>query len=127
MSQALVALFAPYCQGLTRGQHLERALALLATGELAGERRVRPQGGRPFSMRWQAAASPLEATPVNLRLADGRGDAVADYSFDIPTHRLVLWLMDGLAAADGAAGVVDLPDSFWHWLILGLEPEAQAP
>ena len=52
---------------------------------------------------------------------------MADYSFDIPTHRLVLWLMDGLAAADGDAGVVDLPDSFWHWLILGLEPEAQAP
>jgi hypothetical protein len=127
MSQALVALFAPYCQGLTRRPELERALALLAHGCLEGARRLRPEGARPFQLHWQAAASPLELTQASLRLVDGAGQIVADYRFELPTHRLVLWLMDALVAAEAGGEAVDLPESFWAWLIQGLDPTMQAP
>lgn len=126
MSQARVALFAPYCQGLTRRQDLERALELLSGGVLEGQRPLRPEGSRAFQLRWQAGASPLDPAQVYLRVAGVSKGPAAEYSFDLPTHRLVLWLMDALAAAsDGAA--LDLPGSFWVWLILGLPPEAEAP
>ena len=127
MSQALVALFAPYCQGLARRRELERALELLNAGMLEGARRLRPEGVRPYQLQWQAAASPLDPARVNLRLADGAGQPLADYRFELPTHSLVLWLMDALAAADVGDGALDLPDSFWAWLILGIDPAAQAP
>lgn len=126
MSQARVALFAPYCQGLTRQQDLERALELISAGGVDGQRALRPAGSRPFQLQWQAGASPLEPAQVMLRVAAAPEGSGAEYSFELPTHRLVLWLMDALAAAP-PGGALDLPESFWCWLILGLTPAAEAP
>jgi hypothetical protein len=122
MSAALVALFAPYCEGVRRAAQLEQALALLASGGLQGQRPLRPQGQRPFELRWRAGIAPLEAAEVQLLV---EGQPGADYSFDLPTHQLVLWLMDWLDAG-GPAARADLPESFWRWLLLGLDPGAAA-
>lgn len=126
MSQAHVALYAPYCQGLTRQHELEQALDLLGRGVLEGQRPLRPSGSRPFQLQWQAGVSPLDPARVSLRIAVAPGDPGVDYTFEVPTHRLVLWLMDAQAAAASGAAL-DLPESFWVWLILGLPPEAEAP
>jgi len=126
MSEALVALYAPYCQGMARRQHLQRALELLATGSLQGERHLRPSGARPFSLSWRAADSPLDPSAASLRFAGGPDLAAQEYNFELPTYRLVLWLMDWVAAGGSPSLPVDLPDSFWRWLILGLDPAAVA-
>jgi len=126
MSQARVALFAPYCQGLTRQPDLERALELLSTGGLQGQRPLRPAGVRPFQLQWQPGASPLDPAQLRLQVDAAPDCPGAEYSFQLPTHRLVLWLMDALASAP-AGGPLDLPESFWFWLILGQPPTAEAP
>jgi hypothetical protein len=127
MAQALVALYAPYCQGLTRQHDLERALDLLRVGVLEGERPLRPQGSRRFEFRWQAGSSPLDPAQACLRIAASTEQPGADYSFELPTHRLVLWLMDALAPVEASGAAPDLPESFWFWLILGQPPAAEAP
>jgi len=121
-----VALYAPYCQGMARRQELQRALELLAAGSLQGARPLRPAGARPFSLSWRAADSPLDLSAASLRFAGGPDLAPPEYNFELPTYRLVLWLMDWVAAGGGPAQPVDLPDSFWRWLILGLDPAAVA-
>jgi hypothetical protein len=126
MSEALVALYAPYCQGMARRQELQRALELLAVGSLQGERRLRPSGARRFRLSWSAVSSPLEQSTASLRFEDGPDLEPLEYSFELPTFRLVLWLMDWLAAGGGPTQSADLPDSFWRWLILGLDPAAVA-
>lgn len=126
MSEALVALYAPYCQGTARRQELQRALELLAAGSLQGERRLRPTGTRPFSLSWRAADSPLDLSAASLCFADLPDLAPQEYSFELPTYRLVLWLMDWVAAGGDSSQSADLPDSFWRWLILGLDPAAVA-
>jgi len=126
MSEALVALYAPYCQGMARHQDLERALGLLATGTLLGERRLRPSGSRRFRMAWRPGPSPLDLAGVALQFEDGPDLPTLDYSFELPSYRLVLWLMDWVAAGGDPNTPVDLPDSFWRWLILGLDPSAAA-
>ena len=126
MSEALVALYAPYCQGTARRQHLQRALELLATGSLQGARQLRPTGARPFNLSWRAADSPLDPSAASLHFVDGPQLPAVDYSFELPTYRLVLWLMDWVAAGGSPSLPVDLPDSFWRWLILGLDPPAVA-
>lgn len=124
MSEALVALYAPYCDGMARRQQLEQALTVLQAGSLIGERRLRPSGSRRFRFSWQAAASPLDRSPASLRFEDLPDQAPLDYSFELPTYRLVLWLMDWVAAGGGPGQPVDLSESFWRWLILGLDPAA---
>jgi len=123
MSAALVALFAPYCQGAVRGGVLEQALEWMALGELRGQRRLRPEGQRPFVLRWQAGVAPLEPTQLQLEIETADGAAV-QYAVSLPTHQLVLWLMDWLEAGGSAQSEADLPESFWRWLLLGLDPSA---
>jgi hypothetical protein len=126
MSEALVALYAPYCQGTARRAELVQALELLAAGALEGARPLRPAGSRPFRLSWRAAASPLDRSAAQLQIA-GAGDQPGhDYSFDVPTYQLVLWLMDGIAGRGESTQPLDLPESFWRWLILGLDPAAMA-
>ena len=126
MSEALVALYAPYCQGMARQADLERALNLLAVGALQGERQLRPSGSRRFNLSWRHANSPLDPSQASLRFEDAVAGEPLEYSFELPTYRLVLWLMDWVAAGGQTGGAVDLPDSFWRWLILGLDPAAAA-
>ena len=122
MESALL-LYAPYCQGSLRRPELEEALALLASGGLQGARRLRPSGSRPFRMHWQPVESPLAFTAVSLVFEPPPGAAAAgpllQYSFSVPSHRLVLWLMDRRSSPDPPQPLVDLPESFWSWLILG--------
>jgi hypothetical protein len=123
MSAALVALYAPYCQG----DQLETGLQWLARGELLGRRQLRPAGERPFVLRWQPGVAPLETTRAQLEvMADGVEQPVR-YSFELPTHQLLSWLIGWLAAGGGSAQPADLPESFWQWLILGLETTAPQP
>ena len=124
MSAALVALFAPYCQGATRLATLERALDLLTRAELRGRRRLRPEGERPFVLRWQAGVAPAEPAQLELQVQMADTPEAAEYRFTLPTARLVIWLMDWLDAGGGPDTPADLPESFWQWLILGLEPTA---
>ena len=124
MSAALVALFAPYCQGAARHELLSRALDLLEGHELKGLRTLRPTGERHFALRWQAGVAPLEPAQVELEVQAGEGAEPAHYSFVLPTHQLVRWLMDWLEAGGGSQQPADLPESFWQWLILGIDPTA---
>ena len=126
MSEALVALYAPYCQGMARSQDLRAALALLSACSLVGERPLRPSGARRFRLSWQPGPSPLDLATAALQFEDGPGLPTLDYSFELQNYRLVLWLMDWVAAGGSADRPVDLPDSFWRWLILGLDPAAVA-
>jgi hypothetical protein len=121
---ALVALFAPYCQGNERAQSLERALALLQRGALQGVRQLKPEGQRPFELRWRAGVAPMEPAALQLEVRGGTSAEPVPYNAERPTFQLVLWLMDWLDASAGGTAPADLPDSFWQWLILGLEPPA---
>ena len=117
MSEALVALYAPYCQGMARSQDLRAALALLSACSLVGERPLRPSGARRFRLSWQPGPSPLDLATAALQFEDGPGLPTLDYSFELQNYRLVLWLMDWVAAGGSADRPVDLPDSFWLSLI----------
>ena len=41
------------------------------------------------------------------------------YRFELLTHQLVSWLMQVNHPNDPKA---DLPDEFWHWLLIGSDP-----
>ena len=123
MSAGLVALFAPYCQGSERPEGLEQALETLARGSCSGVRQLQPDGQRPFRLSWTAGVAPLEPAQLQLVVeADPSRPSPAlpgaTYSCSVATSALVLWLMD----RTGPEGARDLPDSFWQWLLLGLEP-----
>ena len=125
MSAALVALFAPYCQGAARMGLLERALEQLSCRELRGMRPLLPAGGHPFVLRWRAGVAPLEPAQVELAVSSPQFESDSTlYSFEVTTHQLVRWLMDWLEAGGGSGHSADLPESFWQWLILGIEPAA---
>ena len=115
---ALQALFAPYCGGLSRAADLEGALKLLQRQSVQGCRPVEGVAGHRYSLSWGAVRSPLEPVQCSLRF-DQHPHLI--YDFEVDTHRLVTWLMDRTEPADGE---IDLPDSFWHWLLLGEDPSA---
>lgn len=119
--ESALLLFAPYCQGSLRRSELEEALALLASGALQGARRLRPSGSRPFRMHWQPVQSPLAVTQVSLVF-----EPLPQYTFSVPSYRLVLWLMDRRSSPDPDQPLVDLPECFWSWLILGDRDAAAA-
>ncbi|MBV2351287.1 transglycosylase [Synechococcus sp. HK05] len=124
MSAALVALFAPYCQGAADPSALEQGLQLLARGHLQGQRPLRPEGQRPFELHWQPGIAPLESAQVQLSVQGQGLEQPARYSFELPTHRLLQWLMAWQAAGGAAGQPADLPEPFWQWLILGLDSQA---
>ena len=104
----LVPLFAPYCGGVRRQQDLIRALQVLATGLLQGRRALNDGGGHGYELQWTGVPAPLETLSCQLRFPDL---PAIQYSFRIPCHQLVQWLME--------APGVGLPDSFWPWLLQG--------
>jgi hypothetical protein len=124
MSAALVALFAPYCQGAADRSALEQGLQLLALGHLQGQRPLRPEGQRPFELHWQPGVAPLEPAQVQLSVQGQGVEQPVRYSFELPTHRLLQWLMAWQAAGGAAGQPADLPEPFWQWLILGLDSQA---
>ncbi len=124
MSAALVALFAPYCQGAADPVALERGLQLLAQGSLQGQRLLRPAGQRPFVLQWQPGVAPLEPAQVQLSVQGVGLEQPVVYRFELPTHRLLQWLMAWQARGGASGQPADLPEAFWQWLILGLDAQA---
>lgn len=119
----LVALYAPYCDGVKREAWLIQALDLLAIGEIEGVRRLRPDGEHPFLLRWRAGQAPQEISHCELSFPAA---AELGYSFDLPTHLLVRWLMDLLENCQPQPfgdPQPDLPEAFWRWLLLGERPQ----
>ncbi len=114
--EPLVPLFAPYCGGLGHQLSLERALAILLAGEWTGRRRL--QGGRSHGLRlsWSGETAPQEALHCDLVFP---ALPQVSYSFDLPCHQLVQWLMERQED--------ELPPSFWRWLLLGQPPVATEP
>jgi hypothetical protein len=95
---------------------------VLSDGQLRGERRLQPEGSRPFRLSWQAGVAPLESAAAQLLVPP-----VGDYRFCLPTYQLVLWLMDWLEAGGDPTTPADLPNSFWYWLLMGQAPEPPRP
>lgn len=116
---AQIALYGPYCGGISRERWLEQALDLLEALKLQGQRQLRPSGAHPFELSWQPAEAPQESLSCRLVFPASPG---LDYNFSLPTHQLVSWLMD-LLEAQSSGGEADLPNAFWRWLLLGEGPE----
>ncbi len=112
----LVPLFAPSCGGLVRQALLAEALAILLSGEWVGRRQL--QGGRSHALqlRWRGETAPQVL--LHCHLTFPALPQVA-YAFDLPCHQLVQWLMERQGD--------ELPESFWHWLLLGRTPLATEP
>jgi hypothetical protein len=109
----LVPLFAPYCGGLGQQALLEEALAILLVGHWTGLRLL--QGGRSHALRltWSGESAPQELLHCDLVLP---ALPTVTYTFDLPCHQLVQWLMERQGP--------ELPPSFWRWLLLGQPPLA---
>ena len=115
---ALLALFAPYCGGLTREQDLRSALQTLLAGEFRGIRPREGMNGHAFQLSWKGGHAPLEIATCQLVLPE---TTVQPYRFELVTHQLVVWFMD---CSIGEAGNRDLPDAFWTWLLIGTDLES---
>lgn len=113
---ALVPLFAPYCKEHDLAR-LEQGLARLQSGELKGSRPLLGGECRAFSLVWEGGLAPLEQLSCQLRFAQL---PQVDYNVELPAHRLLAWLLE----LSDQHGDLDLPDAFWSWLILGVEPVA---
>ncbi len=111
----LVPLFAPYCGGLVQQAGLEEALVILLAGEWHGQRLL--QGGRAhvFRLGWSGESAPQQNLRCELAFPDL---PQVGYSFELPCHQLVQWLMQRQGP--------ELPASFWQWLLLGQPPLAPA-
>ena len=81
---AMVALYAPYCEGCERPELLDLALEKLLTRRLNGSRQLKPDGSHPFELTWQPGESPQE--PSQCQLSFPEIQAVT-YSFSIPTSQ----------------------------------------
>lgn len=109
----LVPLFAPYCGGLVHQALLEEALMILLAGEWAGRRLLRGGRSHALQLRWRGETAPQVALHCDLTFPDL---PLVAYAFDLPCHQLVQWLMERQGN--------ELPESFWHWLLLGRIPVA---
>jgi hypothetical protein len=87
---AMVALYAPYCEGDEQPQLLERALEKLDIRRINGSRRLKPDGSHPFELTWQPGESPQEISQCQLSFPQIQK---VTYQFSVPTSQLVLWLM----------------------------------
>ena len=114
---ALRALFAPYCGGLAREPELEDALQRLRGLGFHGLRPVAGANGHRYILRWESVQAPMELTRCDLDFPE---NPELHYRFELVTHQLVAWLMD---CSDAEGQGVDLPDAFWHWLLIGSDPD----
>ena len=109
---AQLVLFAPYCGGISREQDLSSALQILGHGEWQGRRPVAGRDGYAYQLSWNGVAAPMERLDCRLRFP---GHPEGDVDFAVTTHQLVAWLMDRSPLQSSES---DLPDGFWHWLLL---------
>jgi hypothetical protein len=88
--EAMIALYAPYCEGFGQPQLLDLALNKLNNKRLNGSRRLKPDGSHPFELIWEPGESPQEPSPCQLNFPE---TPAVTYRFSVPTAQLVLWLM----------------------------------
>ena len=120
MSQpALLALYAPYCGGLSGEEDLSAALTILQSQSFDGLRPVEGAPGHAYRLSWSGGQAPLETISCCLKFPSHPS---LNYSFELVTHQLVSWLMD---CREEEHGSVDLPDAFWQWLLLGADPAVE--
>ena len=118
MSQpALLALYAPYCGGLSGEEDLSAALTILQSQSFDGLRPVEGAQGHAYLLSWTGGQAPLETISCRLRFPSHPS---LNYSFDLVTHQLVSWFMQ-VEIQDGMDR--DLPDEFWQWLLVGTEQD----
>lgn len=117
---AQVALYAPYCSGVSREEVLDQAIHLLDKRRVTGQRVLKFGAPHVFELRWQSGTSPQERSSCQLSFPHL---PEVLYSFSVPTHQLVLWLMDLIQNRDGGAEP-DLPENFWRWLLVGEIPHS---
>ena len=118
MSQpALLALYAPYCGGLSGEEDLSAALTILQSQSFDGLRPVEGAQGHAYLLSWTGGQAPLETISCRLRF---HSHPSLNYSFDLVTHQLVSWFMQ-VEIQDGMDS--DLPDAFWQWLLVGTEQD----
>jgi len=103
---ALVPLFAPYCGGVERQQDLATALSLHSQGGLRGVRPLEDGSSHVFELIWSGERAPQD--PASCQLSFPTMPAIR-YSFQVPCHQLIRWLMDGRSQ--------ELPEEFWPWLL----------
>jgi len=103
---AMVALYAPYCEGCDQPQLLNKALEKLATKTLHGSRSLKPDGSHPFELSWEPGESPQEPSPCQLSFPQTQA---LTYRFSVPTAQLVLWLMNILQTQANPAPPAGLP------------------
>ena len=143
---AMVALYAPYCEGDLQPQLLERALEKLYTRRINGSRRLKPDGSHPFELTWQPGESPQEPSQCQLILDSApsspapplpplnrpappmpaTGLGLGTPSLPLPPLPLGAPVVQARAPAQGATEASthpDLPASFWCWLLVGQLPE----
>lgn len=113
---ALVALYAPYCGGLSAQDKLKSALMILQSQLFEGHRPVQDSPGHVFRLSWDGGQAPLDRISCCLSFP---ADPKREYRFELLTHQLVSWLMQVDQPGDPTA---DLPDGFWHWLLMGSDP-----
>ena len=118
MSQpALLALYAPYCGGLSGEEDLSAALTILQSQSFDGLRPVEGAPGHAYRLSWTGGQAPLETISCRLRF---HSHPSLNYSFELVTHQLVSWFMQ-VQIQDGMDR--DLPDEFWQWLLVGTEQD----
>ena len=118
MSQpALLALYAPYCGGLSGEEDLSAALTILQSQSFEGLRPVEGASGHAYRLSWTGGQAPLET--ISCRLTFPSHPSL-NYSFELVTHQLVRWFMQ-VEIQDGMDS--DLPDAFWQWLLVGTEQD----
>ena len=118
MSQpALLALYAPYCGGLSGEEDLSAALTILQSQSFEGLRPVEGAPGHPYRLSWTGGQAPLETISCCLKFPSHPS---LNYSFELVTHQLVRWFMQ-VEIQDGMDS--DLPDAFWQWLLVGTEQD----
>jgi hypothetical protein len=88
--EAMIALYAPYCEGFEQPQLLDLALNKLTSKRLNGSRRLKPDGSHPFELIWEPGESPQDPSPCQLNFPE---TPAVTYQFSVPTAQLVLWLM----------------------------------
>ena len=112
---AQIALFAPYCGGLPQEQALLKVLPLLHQGLLEGHRQLEGGKGHAFRLSWEPVRAPLTACRCDLSFPN---DSSLRYSFEVPAHQLVQWLME----CSPEANTIDLPERCWQWILLEQDP-----
>ena len=118
MSQpALLALYAPYCGGLSGEEDLSAALTILQSQSFEGLRPVEGAPGHAYRLSWSGGQAPLETISCCLKFPS---HPLLNYSFELVTHQLVRWFMQ-VEIQDGRNS--DLPDAFWQWLLVGTEQD----